>query len=85
VTISPFSLPAPDRWQDDAACADADGDLFFSNDEDRQREALELCGVCPVRDACLEHALATGEQYGIWGGVREQDRRRLARERRRAA
>jgi WhiB family transcriptional regulator, redox-sensing transcriptional regulator len=72
-------------WQDEAACADAPAELFFSNDEEDQREALALCEACPVRSECLEHALATNEQYGIWGGVREQDRRRLNRERRHAA
>jgi WhiB family transcriptional regulator, redox-sensing transcriptional regulator len=79
------TLTSPATWQDQAACADADADLFFAGDEQRQREALALCGACPVRDACLEHALATGEQFGIWGGLREQDRRRIARERRTAA
>jgi WhiB family transcriptional regulator, redox-sensing transcriptional regulator len=79
------TLATPASWQDEAACADADADLFFAADEERQREALALCSGCPVRDACLEHALATGEQYGIWGGVREQDRRRISRERRQAA
>lgn len=78
-------LPEPSSWQADAACRDADAETFFSLDEARQQEALEMCAACPVRQECLEHALAQGEQYGIWGGTREGERRRIMRERRRAA
>jgi WhiB family transcriptional regulator, redox-sensing transcriptional regulator len=78
-------VPEPTSWQAEAACHDADAELFFSLDETRQQEALELCAVCPVRQECLEHALVQGEQYGIWGGTREGERRRIMRERRRAA
>jgi len=41
-------------------------------------EALLLCRTCPVRLACLEHALSEGEHYGIWGGATPDERRRLA-------
>jgi WhiB family transcriptional regulator, redox-sensing transcriptional regulator len=83
ITVS-LPLALPGHWQDEAACADADADLFFSIDEEDQRRALSLCDACPVRTECLEHAIAHGEPYGIWGGLREQDRRRLTRERRAA-
>jgi WhiB family transcriptional regulator, redox-sensing transcriptional regulator len=82
---TPLPLATPATWQDDAACADAPAELFFSSEEEDQREALALCDACPVRSSCLEYALDNNEQYGIWGGVREQDRRRLNRERRQAA
>ena len=72
-------------WQQDAACRDAEPDLFFSTAEADRAEALEMCGSCPVRLECLEHALETREAYGIWGGTDEQERKRLLRRRRRAA
>lgn len=78
-------VPEQTTWADEAACKDADAETFFTLDEGRQKEALEMCAVCPVRQECLEHALVHGEQYGIWGGTREGERRRLMRERRRAA
>jgi Transcription factor WhiB len=34
-----------------------------------------------VRVQCLEYALAVGETHGIWGGLNELERRRLARRR----
>lgn len=78
-------VPEPTSWQAEAACRNADAETFFTLDEARQKEALELCAACPVRQECLEHALLHGEQYGIWGGTREGERRRMMRERRRAA
>ncbi len=72
-------------WQDQAACAGTEPGRFFASDERAQREALELCRGCPVREACLEHALRHGERYGIWGGLREHERQQLARRRRRVA
>lgn len=77
--------PEPEEFFADAACRDADVEVFFSQDEQLQKEALEICAACPVRVECLEHALREGEQYGIWGGTRERERRRMTRQAHRAA
>ena len=29
---------------------------------------------CPIRDHCRNHALTTGETFGVWGGLSEQER-----------
>lgn len=42
--------------------------------------ALKTWRRCPVRMVCLAVALDTGEPYGIWGGLTEEDRRRVPRE-----
>ena len=83
MTTSPLTEAV--GWQDDAACADTEPGRFFSSDEHTQREALNLCRGCPVRESCLEHAQRHGERYGTWGGLREHERAQLARKRRRAA
>jgi WhiB family transcriptional regulator, redox-sensing transcriptional regulator len=87
VSATPF--PTPDDlaadWRADAACREIDIDLFFAVDEQSQRDAIAVCETCPVRASCLEHAITAREQYGVWGGVREQDRKRLVRSRRRDA
>ena len=31
-----------------------------------------------VREDCLEYALSNGEKFGIWGGMSERERKRLA-------
>jgi len=41
-----------------------------------------LCGRCEVRAECLELALDTNEDYGIWGGLSTAERKALRRRRR---
>jgi len=38
-----------------------------------------VCEACPVQAACLQFALATNQDSGIWGGSTEEDRRKLRR------
>lgn len=61
-------------WREHAKCAGR-GDLFF--DDLYEQQAKAICADCPVREQCLEHALRTPEQYGIWGGMTPQERRRV--------
>lgn len=67
-------------WHARAACngiapADAD-ELFFHGPRDREaiREALEICGMCPVRQDCFNYALDNEQKDGIWGGLTPDDR-----------
>lgn len=68
------------RWREQAACLDADVELFFSQNESDQREALAYCDGCPVRERCLLTAVLLGEEYGIWGGTLEGERRSIIRQ-----
>lgn len=67
-------------WRSAAACQDADPDLFFPVSRSGQllRQAKAICAGCPVWRPCLSYALRTG-QVGIWGGLTEEERRRLPR------
>ena len=38
--------------------------------------ALAICGRCPVKSPCAEHALEKPEGFGIWGGTMPETRRR---------
>lgn len=70
-------------WQNRAACSGEDPDLFFpmraSHKEDAERlaAAKSICAICPVREECLEYALAMNMQFGIWGGVSEKQRKKM--------
>jgi len=67
-------------WRDRAACLIEDPELFFpiSTHPGRQTaEAKAVCRTCPVRDACLTWALETHQDYGIWGGLTEAERRTI--------
>ena len=78
-------------WRGRAACRGEDPELFFPVGSSgpaalAQIVAAEaICARCPVREACLRFALDTGQDYGIWGGLAEDERRRLRRRERRAA
>ncbi len=79
-------------WRDHAACRDTDPDLFFpvgttGSAVDQIESAKAVCGACDARASCLEFALATNQESGIWGGTSEEERRKvrkawLARQRR---
>jgi WhiB family redox-sensing transcriptional regulator len=77
-----------DRWWLRAACGPRDADLFFpepgslSRKEWRRREeaAKQVCAVCPVRRFCLEEAMLTPEEYGVWGGLSADERARALHE-----
>jgi len=47
-------------WRKQAACRGLDVEAFYpvTEDEADAAEAKAVCAVCPVRQACLEHALA---------------------------
>jgi len=45
--------------------------------------ARQICALCPVREACLAHALAEKERWGMWGGLTPIERRRIERKDRR--
>jgi WhiB family redox-sensing transcriptional regulator len=75
--------PRPD-WRADAACRDADPELFFPDDDIRSararvKTAKLICRGCPVSATCLSLALVNGQEAGIWGGLTEDERRRLHR------
>ena len=70
----------PDFWQDRAACFGVDPDVFFPVSEEEAGPALTFCGTCLIREECLAWALKNGERYGVWGGLTEQQRRRVQRQ-----
>jgi WhiB family redox-sensing transcriptional regulator len=69
----------PDMWQERAACFGIDPDTFFPVTEEEAGPALTYCGSCRIREECLSWALKNGERYGVWGGMTEQQRRRIQR------
>lgn len=64
-------------WTLEAACAEADPEVFFPPGWSRrsQNEAKKLCYDCPVRMECLTDNLEV--PYGIFGGLNERERWRL--------
>ena len=70
------------EWRSRAACRGIDPDLFFPVGStgpatDHIAAAKMICYACQVQKECLEFALATRQELGIWGGRDEAERRDL--------
>ena len=62
-------------WQDHALCAEVGPFLFFPDDGEHADDAKKVCPMCEVRQECDDYAEAIGEDYGVWGGITERERR----------
>lgn len=86
MSTAAFSVPEPapartamalfidQPWVDEALCAQTDPELFHPDKGGSNRQAKAVCAACPVQAECLDWALTTGQQYGIWGGLSERER-----------
>jgi len=64
------------EWMTRASCREFDPDEWFPEVGGNARAAKRICADCPVRVECLEYALE-GFEWGVWGGLSTQERRRL--------
>lgn len=70
------------EWRDDAACMGEDPELFFpvGRGDTLMRgvdAAKNVCRRCVVVDSCLDWAIESGSDFGVWGGLSEDERRAL--------
>lgn len=72
-------------WRKHAACSGLEPEVFYPVSEEQAEEAKAICRECPVREPCLDYALANRERDGVWGGATERERRRMIRQRRKSA
>ncbi len=69
-------------WRGRSACRDSDPDVFFPIGStgmalEQIETARRICTACQVSEECLEFALATNQEAGVWGGTTEEERRKL--------
>lgn len=81
----PIVKIAHSDWQEAAACRDTDPDLFFPIGTtgpamQQINQAKAVCQLCEVQVECLEYALRTNQESGIWGGTSEEERRQLRKQ-----
>ena len=87
ILASSLALAASDdEWRDAALCRDTDPDLFFPIGTTGQAlvsidHAKRVCAECAVTQDCLDFALDTNQDSGIWGGLSEEERRAIRRRR----
>ena len=71
-------------WRHRAACRDEDPELFFPIGNTgpallQIEEARAVCRRCDVVDTCLQWALESGPDAGVWGAMSADERRALKR------
>ena len=54
--------------------------LFFPESGESPDAAKAICATCPVEDRCLEYALKWREDFGVWGGKSQTERRRIRKQ-----
>lgn len=85
ISASSLALSSADyTWRRFATCRDTDPDLFFPVGTTGHAllqidRAKQVCGECPVNIECLDYALETNQDSGIWGGTSEEERRSIRR------
>ena len=69
------------HWSTLAACKGLDPQMFFpgSGQNDLLELARAVCNGCSVKQQCLNENLH--EEFGVWGGTSERQRRILRRQR----
>ncbi len=86
--LSTTGIKAPWFFDGSQPCTMLSTEAFYPDDEDpvvkmrktqKAKEALKpLCDSCALSAPCLEWAIVNNE-YGIWAGTTEADRKRLRR------
>ena len=70
------------EWMAHGLCRELPPSTFFPSDGVGVDQARRICNTCPVREPCLEYALAERVDHGVWGGASERERRRILKRRR---
>lgn len=78
-------LAKMNEWAPQGACAENPDDGFVAERTNNARKNAEqerlpkaICGHCPVKMECLDHALKMPERGGIWGGLNDMERDQMA-------
>lgn len=71
-------------WRHEAICRDEDPELFFpvgtgASAVAQAGRAKLICNRCPVTAECLNWALKTSQDSGVWGAASEDERRDMKR------
>jgi WhiB family transcriptional regulator, redox-sensing transcriptional regulator len=82
--VSELRSPETD-WVDEPPCSNTDPEIFFPGRGElaRAAEAKAICAGCDRRVRCLEFALSVpaADDWGVWGGTTEDERKRIRKAR----
>lgn len=71
----------PTPWMKQAECSGAPEHYFFPGSGGTYDKGKAICAGCPVRQECLEFAIETPCEDGLYGGLTYKERQALVRER----
>ena len=76
-------------WRKHAACLDESPEMFFPVGNASSallmiEKAKAICCRCEVAEACLNWAMESCQDTGVWGGLSEDERHALRRHNARA-
>lgn len=82
-----LDVPSTQKWRNEWAIAEQARvwSVFFPDSKMYADEAKAICRNCPVQVRCLTFALQTRQDFGVWGGLTENERKRLLKRRTRQA
>jgi hypothetical protein len=77
----PNDAPPPET---EAICAQTvfegqliEPDMWFDQTQKGQSIAVELCYKCPLILRCAAQAVENNEEFGVWGGLTPENRKRM--------
>lgn len=84
VAARPGAADTDGDWRHSSECRDEDPELFFPIGSagpamSQAVKAKAVCQRCPVIGECLDWAIRSGQDSGIWGGMSEEERRAAKR------
>lgn len=75
---APENFAGQKNWRDNSNCKNTDPELFFDKSAEAQQEvAQKYCFGCKVVSFCLDFSLAFDARYGVYGGLTEEQRKKL--------
>lgn len=84
ISISTTGIDDRWAWADRGSCQ-GQAEVFYNEEKDpkgvrrdKERLAKRICQKCPVLVNCRQHAMNGREIYGVWGGLSEMERHKLA-------
>jgi WhiB family redox-sensing transcriptional regulator len=78
ITMPDPAAPALGEWHSRGLCVGEDPEVFFPSHGDPGAGARTICAACLVRNECLSYA-KEADEFGIWGGLDQHERRNLKR------
>lgn len=66
-------------WMAQGNCRRVGPGVMYPDNGAGVARAKKVCSDCSVKSPCLDYAIATRQNHGVWGGCSERQRRKIIR------